>query len=57
MDSEDDTRKYIEIVFETFKITLYNVCSVHRGMYSTSGGGGCTMTTSGGCHDACGGIP
>ena len=28
-------------------ITLYNVCSVHREMFSTLGG----------YHDACGGIP
>ena len=48
-------------------ITLYNVCSVHRGMFSTSGVfstsggyheyiGGDIMSTSGGYHDECGGI-
>ena len=47
------------------RITLYNVCSVHRGMFSTSGGvqyiGGCsvhrgdTMSTSGGYHEYIGG--
>ena len=40
-------------------ITLYNVCSVHRGMFSTSGGvqyiGG--FSTSGGYHEYIGGIP
>ena len=46
-------------------ITLYNVCSVHRGMFSTSGGGqyiggwsvhrGDTMSTSGGYHEYIGG--
>ena len=50
-----------------FRTTLYNVCSVHRGMFSTSGGvqyiGGCsvhrgdTMSTSGGYHEYIGGIP
>ena len=45
--------------------TLYNVSSVHRGMFSTSGGvqyiGGCsvhrgdTMSTSGGYHGYIGG--
>ena len=50
------------------KITLYNVCSVHRGMFSTSGGvqyiggipwvhRGDIMSTSGGYHDERGGIP
>ena len=34
-------------------ITLYNVCSVHRGMFSTSGN---TMSTSGGYHEYIGGI-
>ena len=43
------------------KITLYNVCSVHRGMFSTSGvfstsgdtmsTSGDTMSTSGGYHE------
>ena len=47
-------------------ITLYNVCSVHRGMFSTSGDvqyiGRCsvhrgdTMSTSGGYHEYIGGI-
>ena len=47
------------------KTTLYNVCSVHRGMFSTSGGyheyiGGYHEYTGsvqyiGGYHDACGG--
>ena len=47
--------------------TLYNVCSVHWGMFSTSGDvqyiGGCsvhrrdTMSTSGGYHEYIGGIP
>ena len=32
--------------------TLYNVCSVHRGMFSTSGD---TMSTSGGYHEYIGG--
>ena len=48
--------------------TLYNVCSVHRGMFSTSGGyheyiggipwvhRGDTMSTSGGYHEYIGGI-
>ena len=46
-------------------ITLCNVCSVHRGMFSTSGDvqyiGGCsvhqgdTMSTSGGYHEYIGG--
>ena len=42
--------------------TLYNVCSVHWGMFSTSGGGGgCsvhqgdTMSTLGGYHEYIGG--
>ena len=50
------------------KITLYNVCLVHRGMFSTSGGyheyiggipwvhRGDTMSTSGGYHEYIGGI-
>ena len=48
--------------------TLYNVCSVHQGMFSTSGGyheyiGGISwvhrgmFSTSGEYHDECGGIP
>ena len=32
--------------------TLYNVCSVHQGMFSTSGD---TMSTSGGYHEYIGG--
>ena len=32
--------------------TLYNVCSAHRGMFSTSGD---TMSTSGGYHEYIGG--
>ena len=47
-------------------LTLYNVCSVHRGMFSTSGGvqyiggyheyiGGDTMSTSGEYHEYIGG--
>ena len=32
--------------------TLYNVCSVHRGMFSTSG----VFSTSGGYHEYIGGI-
>ena len=49
------------------RTTLYNVCSVHRGMFSTSGGvqyiggipwvhRGDTMSTSGGYHEYIGGI-
>ena len=49
------------------KNTLYNVCSVHRGVFSTSGGfheyiGGCSvhrrdsMSTSEGFHEYIGGI-
>ena len=39
-------------------ITLYNVCSVHQGMFSTSGG--CSvhwevLSTLGGCHEYIGG--
>ena len=48
------TREFMLKVF-----TLYNVCSVHRGMFSTSGGvqyiGGITMSTSGGYHEYIGG--
>ena len=45
---------------EDFKITLYNVCSVHQGMFSTSGGcheyvGGDIMSISGGYHEYIGG--
>ena len=36
----------------TLRITLYNVCSVHRGVFSTSGD---TMSTSGGYHEYIGG--
>ena len=50
------------------KITLYNMCSVHRGMFSTLGGyheyiEGISwvhrgiFSTMGGYHDECGGIP
>ena len=35
--------------------TLYNVCSVHRGMFSTSVHRGDTMSTSGGYHEYIGG--
>ena len=38
---------------ERAKLTLYNVCSVHRGTFSTSGD---TMSTSGGVQYI-GGIP
>ena len=36
--------------------TLYNVCSVHRRMFSTSGGVQ-VFSTSGGYHEYIGGIP
>ena len=35
------------------RCTLYNVCSVHRGVFSTSGG---TMSTLGGYHEYIGGV-
>ena len=41
-------------------VTLYNVCSVHRGMFSTSGvfsTSGDTMSTLEGYHEYIGGIP
>ena len=45
---------------ERLVITLYNVCSVHRGMFSTSGDImstlGDIMSTSGGYHEYIGGI-
>ena len=41
-------------------VTLYNVCSVHRGMFSTSGGvqyiGGISWVHRGGYHEYIGGI-
>ena len=43
----------------TLNLTLYNVCSVHRGMFSTSGGFSTLegiMSTSGGYHEYIGGI-
>ena len=44
--------------WEEFISTLYNVCSVHRGMFSTSGDvqyiGG-VFSTSGGYHEYIGG--
>ena len=39
--------------FENLHTTLYNVCSVHRGMFSTSGG----VQYIGGYHEYIGGIP
>ena len=52
--------------YQWFRTTLYNVCSVHQGMFSTSGDvqyiGGCsvhrgdTMSISGGYHEYIGGI-
>ena len=42
--------------------TMYNLCLVHRGMFSTSGGylimstSGDTMSTSGGYHECIGGV-
>ena len=56
--TEHNTDKYT-------RITLYNVCSLHRGMFSTSGGvqyiggipvhRGDTMSISGGYHEYIGG--
>ena len=49
----------------SYNFTLYNVCPVHRGMFSTSVGvqyiGGCSVhrgafSTSGGYHEYIGGI-
>ena len=66
--SASKSKAYLALVFSFLNfgvswvnfITLYNVCSVHRGMFSTSGGvqyiGGDTMSTSGGYHEYIGGI-
>ena len=64
--SKDSTKIHSVTVLIVGLITLYNVCSVHRGMFSTSGGyreyigryheyiGGVQYT--GAYHNACGGI-
>ena len=49
-------QRYVVLLFDEMKIranlvTLYNVCSVHRGMFSTSG----VFSTSGGYHEYIGG--
>ena len=57
---------FVKACQKSFNKTLYNVCSVHHGIFSTSGDiqyiGGCSVhrgvfSTSGEYHEYIGGIP